>query len=59
MFRRLQEDYFDVLLFGDFFFFSFNENGGKLLIFLEKDLEVAALGVKACLQQLQVAVESH
>lgn len=58
MFRRLQEDYFDVLFIWRFFF-SFNENGGKLLIFLEKDLEVAALGVKACLQQLQVAVESH
>lgn len=29
------------------------------MIFLEKDLEVAALGVKGCLQQLQVAVESH
>lgn len=57
MFRRLQEDCLMSYLYRDFF--SFNENGGKLLIFLEKDLEVAALGVKACLQQLQVAVESH
>lgn len=29
------------------------------MIFLEKDLKVAALGVKVCLQQLQVTVESH
>lgn len=41
------------------FFLKSNENEGNLLTFLEKDLEVAALGVKACLQQLQVAVESH
>lgn len=26
---------------------------------LEMDLEVAVLGVKACLQQIQVTVESH
>lgn len=34
----------------DFFFFFFS---------LEMDLEVAVLGVKACLQQIQVTLESH